>query len=1015
MIPVDEGTGGDRVALAAAEAALASSRRGPDYSAVEREQRLGERQASRELAAGEAAAGRALRRGEASAGVFLAFADQASRLANTLIPMAVQQAEKDARAAGRAAGAQMEMPGVDFAFREDGPTPGAPPGMPAGPRPSSPAGGARAASEIQTSSALPASFLAAVDHSEGGGDYDTLFGHAQRAGGAFAGTRVSEMTVGQAIAFASPKGAYAANVRGQVGRTATPMGRHQIVGNTLRRAAAEMGLSPDTPFNKQTQDAVAAHLAKKRIAGARTLDGKISALRSEWEGFRSVPRAQLAQIVADLEGGVTSVITPGGASTGGAAGGGGGRVEVKLTGTLQAPPQMPGGNMMGDAFNAGVAESYTNRAEAAMRGQMEALALDYPDDPQGLSAALDELRAGYTQNLPPEIGNALAQSFDRNALGLTIDAAKRFSARIEAEAKVDFEEAHAARMNTAARLASRAGEGDPAMQQRTADALAAETMAIFDAIDGGPLTVQQKARLKASAQADIVERRVLGEFDNLPDAPSRAAYLAGYEKAWGEGSGIAANIDADAYDRTRSKMVTRINADEVDARQRTAAVDKAIDTEIGYLKKGLPATPATRDMIAAEVAATGNAALAGQLNFLDTLSAWQRAHIGQRPEAVEAQIELTRQRIMTEGANPRSIVTLDVMESLAGEMRKGLAADPLGWAARAGVAKVAPLDVTNAGTLAASLSQRTAQAEAIAAHYGIKPRYFTPAEADALKKSLEQSPLTLPSLASALASGLGDDAPAALAELSKDAPLLAHIGGLVHATGEQRLAVEAGEALEMRRQPGYKSELPTDGKLASAARYFLRDALGGDSQAFGQLVETAAAVLERRAGRRGLSLEDFAEPGAPGRVLFEEILDEAMGARVIDGVKFGGLTFVNDFAVVAPTDIAADSMADMLADMSADDLLFQEGIGTANGVPITIDQLRGGRLVRQADGRYLIATGDVAGGDPGYVPDINGGYFELDMRMLKRTQDRAAMPGLPDTPGMARRRTIQNAPNGGGR
>lgn len=1009
MIPVDESTGGERVALAGAEAALAAGRRGPDYSATEREQALGERRASRELAAGEAAANRALRRGEASASVFLAFADQASRLANTLIPMAVERAAKDARLAGQAAGAKMEMPGVDFAFREDGP----PVGTPTAPKPSSPAGGARAASEIQTTSALPASFLAAVDHSEGGGDYDTLFGHAQRAGGAFAGTRVSQMTVGQAIAFASPRGAYAANVRGQVGRTATPMGRHQIVGNTLKRAAAEMGLGPDTPFDRGTQDAIAAHLARKRIAGARTLDGKIAALRSEWEGFRSVPRAQLAQIVSDLEGGVTSVITPGGASSSG-TGTGGGRIEVKLTGTLQAPPQMPGGNLMGDAFNAGVAESFTNRAEAAMRGQMEALALDYPDDPQGLSAALDELRAGYTQNLPPEIGNALAQSFDRNALGLTIDAAKRFNARIEAEAGANFEAAHMARMTTASRLASRAGEGDAATQQRTADALAAETMAIFDAIDGGPLSPQQKVRLKAQAQNEIVERRVLGEFENLPDAPARAAYLAGYEKAWGEGSGLAANIDADAYDRTRSKMVTRINADEVDARQRSAAVDKAIDTEIGYLKKGLPVTPATRDMIASEVAATGNATLAGQLDFLDTLSAWQRAHIGQRPEAVEAQIELTRQRIMAEGANPKSIVTLDVMESLATEMRKGLAADPLGWAARAGVAKVAPLDITDAGTLAASLSQRTAQAEAIAAHYGTQPRYFTPAEADALKKSLEQSPLTLPSLASALAAGLGDDAPAALAELSKDAPLLAHIGGLVHATGEQRLAIEAGEALEMRRQPGYKSELPTDGKLASAARYFLRDALGGDAQAFGQLVETAAAVLERRASRRGLSLEDFAEPGAPGRILFEEILDEAAGARVIGAVKFGGLTFVNDFAVIAPTDIAADSMADMLADLSADDLMFQEGVGSANGVPITLDQLRSGRLVRQADGRYLIATGDVAGGDPGYVPDINGGYFELDFRMLKRTQDRAAMPGLPDTPGMTRRRTIQNAPTGGG-
>lgn len=158
---------------------------------------------------------------------------------------------------------------------------------------------ARVAQAHNAGSPLPNSFLSAVDQTEGAGGYDTLFGHAQR--GPFAGTDVSQMTIGDALAFASPSGAYGQHVKGQIGRVATPMGRHQIVGTTLRNAVQEMGLDPSTPFDRNTQDTIAAHLARRRIASADTMDGKVSALRSEWEGFKNVPRAQMEQIVHDLE------------------------------------------------------------------------------------------------------------------------------------------------------------------------------------------------------------------------------------------------------------------------------------------------------------------------------------------------------------------------------------------------------------------------------------------------------------------------------------------------------------------------------------------------------------------------------------------------------------------------------------------------------------------------------------------------------------------------------------------
>lgn len=152
-------------------------------------------------------------------------------------------------------------------------------------------------------SALPSSFLTAADRTEGGGDYDTLFGHSQRDGGAFAGTRVSNMSIKDALAFADPNGPYAQSVKGKIGRVATPMGRHQIVGTTLRNAVGEMGIDLNTPFNKGTQDAIAAHLARNRLAGQSSMEGKVSALRSEWEGFKHVPYSEMVQIVNDFQNG----------------------------------------------------------------------------------------------------------------------------------------------------------------------------------------------------------------------------------------------------------------------------------------------------------------------------------------------------------------------------------------------------------------------------------------------------------------------------------------------------------------------------------------------------------------------------------------------------------------------------------------------------------------------------------------------------------------------------------------
>lgn len=108
---------------------------------------------------------------------------------------------------------------------------------------------------------------------ESGGDYNALFGYQNREGGRFAGTRLTDMSVGDVMQFTDPRGEYAEYVRGQVGRTATPVGAYQVVGTTLRDAVNALGIDPSTPFNQATQDRIGEWIFSTQGTGA-------------WEGYR---------------------------------------------------------------------------------------------------------------------------------------------------------------------------------------------------------------------------------------------------------------------------------------------------------------------------------------------------------------------------------------------------------------------------------------------------------------------------------------------------------------------------------------------------------------------------------------------------------------------------------------------------------------------------------------------------------------------------------------------------------
>lgn len=113
---------------------------------------------------------------------------------------------------------------------------------------------------------------------ESGGDYGALYNYQNRPNGLFSNVNLTNMTIGDVIQFTSPQGQYAQYVKGQVGRTATPVGAYQVVGSTLRDAVNALGLDPSQKFDKATQDKIGQWIFKTQGTGA-------------WQGYKG-PQSQ---------------------------------------------------------------------------------------------------------------------------------------------------------------------------------------------------------------------------------------------------------------------------------------------------------------------------------------------------------------------------------------------------------------------------------------------------------------------------------------------------------------------------------------------------------------------------------------------------------------------------------------------------------------------------------------------------------------------------------------------------
>lgn len=215
-------------------------------------------------------------------------------------------------------------------------------------------------------------FSRSMGAESGGGEdqYDAILGHAQRENG----VRVSQMTLGELSDFSQGEYAQysrdwkAQNNHGDASVPSTPMGKYQIVGQTLRGIVNTFDLPPDVRFTPAVQDEMGTYLAQQRIASAGSPAEARAGLRSEWEAYRNMDDATLDAVIADI-----SARPPVTRDSILAASQGGGQQQQPQQNPLTAPTNRGFG---GDAYAASMAASgmFTPAEILAQQSPLEAAA-----------------------------------------------------------------------------------------------------------------------------------------------------------------------------------------------------------------------------------------------------------------------------------------------------------------------------------------------------------------------------------------------------------------------------------------------------------------------------------------------------------------------------------------------------------------------------------------------------------------------------------------------------------------
>lgn len=632
----------------------------------------------------------------------------------------------------------------------------------------------------------------------------------------------------------------------------------------------------------------------------------------------------------------------------------------------------------GEAFDKAGLDVAETRLRTTLEDGINGLYEKHAGDPQKLAGGIDGVARGVISNAPDEL---------RPSLELLVKGKKLSFMREATRARVEQ-----ARAESAAALQADLTQTLKGMHQRAFalgldaaadEAVAGDLVALGRSlgrkgIDGKPLVAPAQAqKLLAGAREEVTTARLYGAFQRLPSIEAKEQFLKTLDEDFAASKGLAKEYDLDGFQRVTRHLEGELRSAKVEARAVSHALKEDVAGVQRMAEKGFALPPDRLAAIKSRVAMTTDPELQAGLAEAENLAHWQASARKATPQQIDGFIRGETARLRRDGAEPRAVKRLEIAEKLHGEMTRELKANLLGWADRAGVLKVAPLDLSSADAAAQSMRTRMAQAEAAGDAYGMTPQYLMPDERKAISGMMARGGDQTLAIAASIAETGGERAPKIMAELADHAPAMALLGGHVAAAGMTPVAKDAANGLALRRVKDFKSRAPSENERRQASATVLGSALAGSQNDEAAALALADAIYEVR-GHAHTSFKPE---------IWQQGLREVLGERKVGGDVYGGVVaqsgwFSGGDQVVIPANVKQNGWRELVDAIRLEDLSGSLGAPLhGDGKPASIQAVHRARLVQAGDGKYLLATGTPD--EPKYLQDGRGEDYTLDLKKLE--------------------------------
>ncbi len=593
-------------------------------------------------------------------------------------------------------------------------------------------------------------------------------------------------------------------------------------------------------------------------------------------------------------------------------------------------------------------------------------------------------RDAWLGKVPEELQGDIAHMFRRGELVAARKAAREQEVRIKSEATAALETEVDGAVKGLHQRAYQLGLDANADKMLATDLSMLAQRLRAKGPDGQPLVSPVAGqRILRDAKQQVTDARLFGAFERLPSVEAKQAMLDKLEADFKASKGLAKHYDLAGYRRITAQLGQAMRAAQIERRQAGAVIAGEVNATARMFAQGHAPTPDQLAGLRSKVAASGDPAVTAQFESLEDLVAVQAATRQLPPRDIEAYAEAQRRELAEKGPTPHGVARVELLDKLAVEARKELKTDPLGWAERVGLTKVAPLDFSDPDKTQASIKARLVQAETIADHYHQPPVYLRPDERQALLTLARKGPDEMLGVTQAVVASFGDRARRVLAELSREGPELAALGNLQSEGG--RLTAPAARAaavgLALRRIPDRKPFLPATGKTRPLAAEAFGQAYAAIPEGLEAVSDLAGSIYEARATR--LNLTEF-DPD-----LYRKALRQAAGEIDVGGTLYGGITTHGGWFgfgarhVLVPSEVRQDRFDDVIELITDDDLVATGHDLRSRTGPITAEHIKSrGTLVSLGGGRYRIALGDPNGPAPQWVANAKGAPATLDLTQL---------------------------------